>query len=490
MINRMQGQIEGKAVVLSLLEFISVFAEGHLERCIGMSRADIGSPGLRSGLGLSGQMTANMPATDLSALNTNIQLFFEELVALTTSTNEPDLLGRVVSTWNRVLSLQLVKEVMLNQSAICLNMVSHLLSSCLVQMNTHLQDDLEEIIEETAIDPLVDPHFRSMLSHLLHGGVGDSGGSSSAGASLGGEGGAAGAGGAVPAAAVSEVVVDSESNNTSIQLCSACSTLFAELVYVEDVRTWLNNTVMTLLGQNMATISSTVHTSKGNCAAAVDLLFLVRILPLLSRDKIQLVSQLVTLTVQLLESGIHSYGKEFLFLVIVCSQISGQITKNLAPTFDPVQPDVMAAMHNLFPLLLRGMNALCGPGVTGTGTGANGAVGLMVDGFGGGGRHVVSTHSASVATAVFLNQAIVAYAKCLEVDTAFRATLFEAVRQLMEHSALMSIELFSLVVCAQDGLEQNSVAAGLVEQCAGVVSVLDASLQSRTFLNVHPTVGT
>lgn len=94
--------------------------------------------------------------------------------------------------------------------------------------------------------------------------------------------------------------------------------LFAELVSSSGVAQWLNQTTSQLLVQNIAVLSNGSTQPAAKTCAALDICFVVRLLPMISSNKSELVLQLTDLAVRLMEARMHAYGKELLVLEISC----------------------------------------------------------------------------------------------------------------------------------------------------------------------------
>lgn len=412
---RTSGIISESPVSASLLEFISVFAESHLERCISLST-------MKQHQHSTSNNSSNTTSTVDGNMNASVLLFFEELVAVTTCTMEPEILAKIVSVWIRVLSLGSVKDTLLLQTPLCLSIVSHLLQSCLQQTNAFLSDSVDELIEDLAVDTLVDPHMRNILSHITDfSGGGDS-----------------------------TVEGAEEVNCVGTLLLGDVVQLFGELAASPDVLQWLSSNVTQLVGQNIPQLTRS--------AAAVDLHFLVRLLPLLSTNATQLISQLTGLLGQLLDSQMHSRGREYLALELSCCHLSGQLLQSgrAVPSISCATAETIVHMQNTFSLLIAAVTRIC--------------------------TDVASSNSVSVvpvATAVsalFL-QAVNAYVDILELDNpqcaSLRQGIVEALQAIMVHT--LPIEVVTLHVCAQDLLQPHGVAQIMVAQCVELVTSVEQS---------------
>ena len=65
-----------------------------------------------------------------------MKVFFDELVAITSVSTDPQVLIKIVSMWNRVVSISSVRDALVGQPAIGLPTASHLLQCCLAQVCT------------------------------------------------------------------------------------------------------------------------------------------------------------------------------------------------------------------------------------------------------------------------------------------------------------------------------------------------------------------
>lgn len=290
--------------MVSLLEFIAVFAESHLPRCVSMSSLSQSDHAV---------LNPSLSSVDVN-MNQAVVGFFEELVATTTSTQEPELLSRIVLVWNRVLYMGSVRDTLLTQSTLCVNMVSHLLQCCLCSSNSNMYDSIDELIEDVTIDTLVDPHMRSILSHICDyprtnttttsSGANNNTNSNNNGNVLGAE----------------------EVNFVGTDLINNCRTLFTELSQSREVQQWLTTTVNQLITQN-ATVLSGPNSTNYN-TSAVDLMLLVSLMPLLLLPVAQVIAQLTTLAAHFTEAQLHKRGKEFAALIVTCTQLAGRLIQS------------------------------------------------------------------------------------------------------------------------------------------------------------------
>lgn len=315
--------------MVSLLEFISVFAESHLERCVSMSALSQGG-GNNALNPSSGSVDVNM--------NQAVVGFFEELVATTTGTQEPEILSRIVTVWNRVLYMGSVKDSLLTQSSLCVNMVSHLLQCCLCSSNSNMHDSVEELIEDMTIDPLVDPHIRSILSHICDYPRTNTTTSNTANNNNNNN--------SSNSHNATAVLSAEEVNFIGSVLLRDCTTLFTELVASIDVQQWLTNSVNQLQSQHVAILSS--PTSANHSSSAVDLHFLTSLLPLLQVPLPQIIAQLATLAAQLSESQLYNRGKEFAVLIVSCCQMAGRLIQcNGIITVNRVDAQLVNELHHV-----------------------------------------------------------------------------------------------------------------------------------------------
>lgn len=341
-LHRSIGNLLDSPIMVSLLEFISVFAESHLERCVSMSALSQG--GNSALLPESAGVDVNM--------NQAVVGFFEELVATTTGTQEPELLSRIVTVWNRVLHMGSVRDSLFTQPALCVNMASHLLQCCLCSSNSNMHDTMDELIEDMTIDPLVDPHMRSILSHICDypRTTTSSISSNSMNTSSAGNNG-------------STVLGAEEVNCIGTLLIRDCQTLFTELVASGEVQQWLTNTVNQLQMQHMSVIAGSNAASYST--SAVDLQLLVSLLPLLQISSQQIILQLTSLAAQLLESQFYNRGKEFAVLIATCCQMAGRLIQcNGIVTANRVDSQLVNELQQLLcstlaPVLVKLSSMVC-----------------------------------------------------------------------------------------------------------------------------------
>jgi hypothetical protein len=367
------GNISDSPIVLSLLDFISVFAESHLERCLEYS-----SSASSSVLSSSSTSSNGMMSEESRTLQQNITTFFNELVSITTVSMDPKILIKLVAVWNRILLIDTVKLLLFNQTNVVIPIISHLLQASLLQSNKNLQENLDELIDDVKLDIIVDPHIKEILTKV--------GSMSNNGSASGGEEGeekdhqtsSKGGGKA-------DVFGAEEYDYVGSQLLIDITDLFAELVSSPAAKQWLQSTVNSLLLQNINSLSSSFQATASGTTSnngisspsslttqassntsssasslspkgvrsplksatsssssktqmkyyALDLCFLIRLLPMINDNKAELVLQIVTFLLQIIENHRVSYSfytrhlsKEMIVLPLNCCQIVGQILQS------------------------------------------------------------------------------------------------------------------------------------------------------------------
>jgi hypothetical protein len=366
------GNISDSPIVLSLLDFISVFAESHLERCLEYS-----SSASSSVLSSSSSTSSNgMMSEEARTLQQNITTFFNELVSITTVSMDPKILIKLVAVWNRILLIDTVKLLLFNQTNVVIPIISHLLQASLLQSNKNLQENLDELIDDVKLDIIVDPHIKEILTKVSS--------MSNNGSASGGEEGeekdhqtsSKGGGKA-------DVLGAEEYDYVGSQLLIDITDLFAELVSSPAAKQWLQSTVNSLLLQNINSLSSSFQATASGTTSnngisspsslttqassntsssasspkgvrsplksatsssssktqmkyyALDLCFLIRLLPMINDNKAELVLQIVTFLLQIIENHRVSYSfytrhlnKEMIVLPLNCCQIVGQILQS------------------------------------------------------------------------------------------------------------------------------------------------------------------
>jgi hypothetical protein len=356
---------------------------------------------------------------------------------------EPEVLHKVVTVWNRVLSLGSVKEALLLRPQLCVSMVAHLLQSALLQTNAALSDAADELVEDLRVDLLADPHLRSVLSHICVDG--------------------------------GEVRGAEEVGFVGTELLSGTVDLFSELVAAPEVAEWLGQNVPQLIGQNVAALLSGAQRQQdGPNTTALDLHFLVQLLPLISSNVTQLVAQLVALVVQQVSAQLPGRGPEFVALTVTCCHLAGQLLQSgraVPASAAALTAESLASMQQLFcdPAsgLLAGVREACG-GSTGT--------------------------AVATALSVLLLQAVSAHADLLELEQPQCAAVKQAALELLQsvlssRFAELPVEIVALNVCAQDLLQPHGIAPAIVAQCVELEINME-NLQSQNFAGIQPaTIG-
>jgi hypothetical protein len=428
------GELQVSPLALSVLELVSVLSESHLEKCVLRSTLQ--------GAASSSKSTPGSPAAVDGGMDQAVLRLLEELVAVTTSTMDPELLHKAAAVWLRVLAMGAVKEAVLGRAQLCLSITSHLLRSCLLQTSPHLRDCAEELAEDLTVEGQADPHLRAVLSHLS-------------------------------AEARGQVEGAEEAGYVGTELRGDAVDLLGELFACPEVAGWLAQTVPQLVSEASGRLlgQGGKQSRDGPDAPALDLVFLLRLLTIVhGREPAQLVAQLTGLAVQLALSGTAARGQEVVAVVVTCCQQAGQLLQSgrVAPvTAAGVTADALSTMERLFcdpsPGLLVGVCGACGCPPSSPG-------------------HHPANVPPSVVTALsaLLLQCVAVYADLLEMDQAQcesvrRAALGSLQSVMGQQSQQLSVEVVALSVCAQDLLQPHGVAQSIVAQCVELVGTLEAS---------------
>eukprot|EP01036_Dinobryon_divergens_P024118 gene24118-32535_t len=469
---RLNGNIDDSPIVLSLLEFVAVFSESHLERCINMC----------NGFGSATTApSAYSPSTNMS-LSQSVKVFFDELVAITSVSSDPQVLIKIVSMWNRVVSISSVRDALVGQPAIGLPTASHLLQCCLTQTNAQLLENLDELIDDFKTEPVVDQHTKEILNNL------------SAASSAGSNGKSGGRGNAdnSKAAAISA----EESGYVGTELRIDVSSLLGELVTCHEVSLWTQQTVSQMVNQSIALLfqSHQPHTggsvcmSKGQSSAVVDLCFLLRLLPMVSGNKHQLVVQLVLLIGQLIDNSMLMYGSPLVHLMVNCCQITDQLLQSIVCS---EITDSTTSIPGVISVLLRCVENVLQENSSATNSGG----GIIIDSKDPSSSSAISPpYAIVIALCVLLHRAVVVYSDFLEMEfqllqqqqphipsSTTKTNIGNVVIKLLDRSSggtaadsfpggdsssrgLSSIEVYVVLMCTLDFLDPNTVADSLVLQ--------------------------
>lgn len=269
-----QGLIERSPVILPLLEFLVVFSENHMGRCLVQAPQRVTS-------------------------------FVQELTTLACATAKPEVLLKVASVWDAILGLSdEMKAYVLQtlQEPLLLSLASHLVHCCMLQRNTELVEVYaDDILEEMSLDPFCDPHIREVVSHCLQQSVTIS----------------------------SSGRIEDVSASEGSALLLASMRLLAELSGSSAVTAMLGQTVPGLLSDCLATMSSTRPLLTADNTPALDICFLVRILPICTPCDM-LISQLVGLQTRLIDAKCLTRGKEYKCLLIAIAQVLGQALQRVS----------------------------------------------------------------------------------------------------------------------------------------------------------------
>eukprot|EP00981_Chlorochromonas_danica_P002163 scaffold428_cov168-Ochromonas_danica.AAC.28 len=434
------GNMEDSPLVLALLEFIAVFSESHLERCMKVSFAS-------KGVALPGSQNAS--GENGLSMQQNMFFFLSELVALTTVSMDPRVLHKVITVWNRVIAIDSVKEVVFTQQHVCVPIVSHLLQACLVASNPHHQENVDEMVDDLRLDILVDPHIKELLSKIAppshHSHSGNNG-----------EG---------------NVLSAEETSYVGSALIADSIDFFAEFIESVDVRSWLQQTVSNLLVQNINVLLSTSSSSGDGSHAALDLCVLMRIVPMTTTNRAELVLQLLNFVQQLCHMkcrpGSDQCSRELVVLIVTCCQIVGQLLEgnimsinNLNDTL-PSQgsADWFSIIDPLFTFLSQGLHLQLAEVNAST-----------------------AIYPLQLAWSILFLQAVSVYSELLSD----KAELTILRQKLLENSDIwlqrspetgLALDVIVLLTCVQDQLNPQNVALRLISECLECAGRLEKTVQ-------------
>jgi hypothetical protein len=483
--------------VLTLLDFISVFSESHLDRCL--------------------QHSQSISAEESASLSQNISSFFAELVAITTVSMDPKVLVKIVSVWNRIITIEAVKELIVSQNNVCTPIIAHLLQAALLQSNKNLQENLDELIEDLKLDIVVDPHIKEILSKVSS--ISSSYPFSPPAVSQ-------------PSSSSSggdkehhhhhhrkdDVLGAEEFNYVGSALLTDIADLFAVLVDCPAARSWLQSTVNGLLGQNISAISASFAATAGSSSSSVsspktpngsrshmkhltlDLCFLIRLLPMVSDNKAELVLQVAGFLMQIIEHNKVRYqlfskrlSKEMIVLPLNSCQIAGQILQSCLNgiSFPATQPqenlpalEWSKILEPLVTLLARGMLEYVNCHSTASSSGSTAAPidpshEIVFQGVA-----ILLTQTLQLYSELFEEKSLAAYSTRL-----LKTQLEEMFQNILAHPQSASLEIYALIVCSQDSLNPQSVAPLLVGQLLEASRLLQNSLATNNFEDLGPLLG-
>jgi hypothetical protein len=307
------GGMEDSAMLRSLLEFIAVFGESHMERCMQSAFSNSNNPNLNQNLhSASSVATADAETAHLQA---TMMHFFEELVALTTSSMDPQLLHKLVKVWRRLVSIAQVKESILCQQSVCVSVVSHLLSASLLQSNPHLHENMEEMLDALTVNVYVDAHVREILckispalsSHSFHSHRTNS--SSNSHQTSGG-------------------LTTEEHNYIGSALLEDVQELLPELLESRFAYQWLQSALPSLLNANMQQILTESCPSLAYSQACLDARVLIRMIPLIATS-LEPILQVLGFMMRVIErhSGHADLLKESVLMLLAAAQMVGQFVQ-------------------------------------------------------------------------------------------------------------------------------------------------------------------
>jgi len=290
---------ESQTTIAALLEFLGVFSQTHLERCL------------------------SLPSRSLAGSITSL---LSELCAITCATSDPALLVKAVAVWENVFAVEAITELFVTtpaaSDAVSLPLAMHLVNSCLLHKNELLGDLFEDLEGELSTEPFSAPIVREILDHIT--------------------GGAEGGGGGTGGAARRDF--DSEERSDGTALREGACRLLSDLVSQKaagSVAAWMAQTLPPVTTQCLSQLAdaSSLSSSSTSAVAAADLCFVVRLLPI-CLDKAPLATQLAQVVHQLVESRCHAKGRAHTALVTSCCSIVGQLVQHMHGSASPRSPGV------------------------------------------------------------------------------------------------------------------------------------------------------
>lgn len=492
------------------------------------------------------------------SLTQNITTFFNELVSITTVSMDPKVLIKIVSVWNRILTIEGVKNIILGQSNVCVPIIAHLLQASLLQSNKNLQENLDDLIEDLKLDIVVDPHIKEILTKIST----ISASSSSPDSALNSAG-VKGSGEshqsnlkspshAIPRPSPSSSQEDKdfshgkrggddlygveEFNYIGSTLLTDVTDLFAELVLSPDAKGWLQSTVNNLLVQNINLLSANFQSASSNSPAtsqapsssgqskaskaqikyyALDLCFLIRVLPMVSDNKAELVLQMINFLLQVIENNKivtnafqKSISKEMVVLPLNCCQIVGQILQSclsgvsFSSTFTPslvqwckiLEPMITLlaqgmieyvtyhpnySMHSSHEIIFQGISILLTQTINLYAEFFDEKVQILYYSLMNNPPNSPSGDLSGIPPPIPANNSILVLKRQLE----------EMFQNIITHPDTVSLEVYALIVCSQDVLNSQSVAPMLLNQLVEASGMLENTLNSNNFNSIGNILG-
>lgn len=385
---------------------------------------------------------------------------------------DPKVLIKIIHVWKRVIEDDAVKQNVLEHKEICIPILSHLLNSCLLQSNSYLQDNYEEIIEDFLVEIVVDPHIKEILSKISmcsHLKVNKSN---------------------------NEVLGAEENDYIGSSLLNDIVELIAEFLITSDLKQWMHNQTMSMLTQNISVLSSANNHASSSCIyATLDLYFLIRLLPMASHNLSELIIQIIQFAIQLIENNSSpTYSKERVVLLLNCFQMIGQILQTHASHVTmvtasaiPITTEWTQIIEPLFDSLLRGMYFLMEKNCsTISSSGLDSPSNVL--------------HSLLLGNTILLTQSICLYNELFEKDNRFQSQknkIEEFLNKCLDNMDRLPLDVYTLVVCSFDQLNPQFIQATLTNNLMGSQKTLDSLLTSNQISSpdavtqiLNPTLGT
>ena len=274
--------LDSLAITAPMLEFILLFCENHLNRCLRANN---------------------------SSIRQQIPSFLQEITTITLSIYDINLVPKIISIWESILSIETVADYVTGtlSASISIPVLDYLLMTCLVLRNDNLQEYVDDMEEGLVVEPITDVHLREIVDHLRCGGA--DGKAAQQGAAVEG---------AEEAADAISAIRGGYLRLLGLFYSHGCATGGHN-----DTHAWLVSTVPPMMQELIDKVSGAGDDAY---AAAIDVAFIVRVLPLCC-DRADLFLQLINLSLHLMNNRMYSRGKMFTNIIVCSNEVIAQILR-------------------------------------------------------------------------------------------------------------------------------------------------------------------
>ena len=269
-------------------------------------------------------------------MNTIVSAFLDEFSGITRSFTDPELLLQSALIWEGLLGVEAIRPIVLSNEA-SLQAGLHLLKNSLMSCNEDLEGIAMDMCEDINISPIADPEIRELVFNPSMSGSGKADSSSDRNRSFGVDG-----------------TEESKCLGTSmVQTTALCIGSFIESpLFRQDVTTRIPSLLQDSVESLNKVTSSFPLDESSIAAASLDILFLIKILPVCGRPE-EIMPKLIFMLKYLVEGGFYRGGRAAVALVVQLLNLLGGVFSSCRKGgANESQFSIISEVQNsIFPLL-------------------------------------------------------------------------------------------------------------------------------------------